>query len=96
MTIRVNEQNKKISKAGIFLTEAIIPTVCPRDCYDTCSMIIRIDKKRDKRSIFGDSINPITQGFTCPRGVKDIERLFNNNRVLHPFIRRHKSVEKVD
>jgi len=78
------------------VTVTIIPTVCPRDCYDTCSLITKIDKEGGKSSIFGDPTNPITQGFTCPRGATDIERVFASNRVLYPFIRRHKLVDKVE
>jgi anaerobic selenocysteine-containing dehydrogenase len=79
-----------------FVTGTMIPSVCPRDCYDTCSLIIKSDRDTGKSSVLGDPTNPITQGFTCPRGVKDIERMIANNRVLHPFIRRHKLSDKVE
>jgi len=58
--------------------------VCARDCYDTCSMIIRFDENDNLISIKGDPDHPITQGILCPRGGKDIEHVYKN-RVLYPF-----------
>ncbi len=78
------------------MTATRIPSVCPRDCYDTCSLIVNIDKDIGKSSVLGDPSNPITQGFTCPRGVKDIERMIASNRVLYPFLRKHKLSDKVE
>ena len=65
-----------------------IHTVCPRDCYDTCSLIALKDGE-DIVSIVGDPGHEITQGFLCPRGNKDAQRAFQN-RVLFPWIRKEK------
>ena len=46
-------------------------TVCARDCYDTCSLKVTLGESEQILSIKGDPANPITQGFTCPRGAKD-------------------------
>ncbi len=64
----------------------IVRVVCPRDCYDTCFLISVVEDTGKIRSIKGDHGNPVTQGFVCPRGVKDCERVYNN-RVLYPYIR---------
>ncbi|MBD3198312.1 MAG: molybdopterin-dependent oxidoreductase, partial [Candidatus Lokiarchaeota archaeon] len=61
-------------------------TVCARDCYDSCSILVDIDDDGNIIRLRGDPNHPITQGFTCPRGNKDIENLYKN-RVLYPYKR---------
>ncbi|MFX1254093.1 MAG: molybdopterin-dependent oxidoreductase [Promethearchaeota archaeon] len=68
------------------MIETTLTTVCPRDCYDTCFLIVKIDNEGKILSIKGDRSNPVTQGFVCPRGAKDVERLLRN-RVLYPYIK---------
>lgn len=58
--------------------------VCPRDCYDTCSLIVRVENGRIKK-IMGDPKHPITRGVTCPRAFGDVKRVYTN-RVLYPHI----------
>ena len=70
-----------------------VSTVCARDCYDTCSLKVTLGESEQILSIKGDPANPITQGFTCPRGAKDHERLYEN-RVENPFIRKGEYFEK--
>ena len=62
-----------------------VPTVCPRDCYDTCSMVVEAREDRII-SVRGDRDNPVTRGFLCPRGVVDHIRMLRG-RILHPYIR---------
>ncbi len=54
-------------------------TVCPRDCYDTCSF--KVEEQRLKP----DPNHPITQGFSCPRGQKDMERANSSQRINQPI-----------
>jgi anaerobic selenocysteine-containing dehydrogenase len=35
----------------------------------------------------GSTVNPVTQGFICPRGVGDPKRVYSKDRVLYPYIR---------
>jgi len=48
-----------------------VSTVCARGCYDNCSLKVTFGESEQILSIKGDPANPIIQGFTCPRGVKD-------------------------
>ncbi len=64
-----------------------IVTACARDCYDTCSLVATLNDAGQIVSTNGDPNHPLTQGFTCPRGVKDGQRL-TTNRVTQPFLRR--------
>ncbi|MFX0062990.1 MAG: molybdopterin-dependent oxidoreductase [Candidatus Hermodarchaeota archaeon] len=68
------------------MIERTLTTVCPRDCYDTCFLRVNVDENGKIVSIKGDPTNPVTQGFVCPRGAKDKNRL-TQNRVLYPYTR---------
>jgi anaerobic selenocysteine-containing dehydrogenase len=72
-----------------------VSTVCPRDCYDTCSLIVSLDETGHITGIRGDPRNPYTQGFTCPRGARDQARLCEN-RVQGPSVRRGDRWEEID
>lgn len=70
-------------------------TVCARDCYDTCSLSVTLDDSGKIVALKGDPDHPITQGFLCPRGAKDHERLVTN-RVEVPYIRQNAELKPVD
>jgi len=70
-----------------------VSTVCARDCYDTCALIVSLGESERILSIKGDPRNPITQGFTCPRGARDHERLYKN-RVEDPSLRKGDRFER--
>ncbi|MCF2137554.1 MAG: molybdopterin-dependent oxidoreductase [Candidatus Thorarchaeota archaeon] len=59
--------------------------VCPRDCYDNCVLNVLVDTDGTISSVRGDPSHIATQGLTCPRALKDMERV-NTNRVLFPHI----------
>ena len=71
-----------------------IKTVCPRDCYDSCHLIAEFSDDEHRPKLKGDSSNPITQGFTCPRGAKDLDRTFSSQRVRFPYIRDKQQPDK--
>ena len=72
-----------------------ISTVCARDCYDTCSLIVTLDDSGQIRGIKGDPGHPLTRGFTCPRGASDHHRLYKD-RIGSPFLRRGEKLEQTD
>ena len=43
----------------------------------------------------GDKTNSITQGFLCPRGYRDIERVYSEERVLYPYYRAGDQFERM-
>jgi anaerobic selenocysteine-containing dehydrogenase len=65
-----------------------IKTVCARDCYDTCSLVITLGKNDTIQAVKGDPDHPVTRGMLCPRSAKDKERLYKN-RINAPFVRRN-------
>lgn len=64
-----------------------IPTVCARDCYDTCALLATVDDNGTPVRLSGDPADPITRGTLCPRGAADLKRL-GQNRIDRPHIRR--------
>lgn len=70
-------------------------TVCARDCYDSCGLIVQFNEAGRMQPVSGDPAHPITRGFTCPRGRKDHKRVFAN-RVEVPHLRRRGRLEPVD
>jgi len=72
-----------------------IKTVCARDCYDVCSLMIHLDKNNTIASVKGDPHHPLTRGMVCPRSAKDGERL-KKNRVAAPFLRENNGYKKIE
>jgi anaerobic selenocysteine-containing dehydrogenase len=66
--------------------------VCPRNCYDTCSLI---SEKIDGRivRIVGDFDNPFTAGTPCVKGQTHLKVVYHPDRLLHPMKRAGKKGE---
>lgn len=68
--------------------EEIVYSVCPQDCYCTCSMRIHLkDGKIVKIDGFPES--PYTEGFFCLKGHSYIQHTFNPNRIKYPMLRQN-------
>ena len=65
---------------------------CPRDCYDSCSIVTRV---RDGKlhSIEANKKQPFTQGFLCPKGQNPMQYVYSKERVLYPMKRDGKKGE---
>lgn len=57
---------------------------CPRDCYDTCSIVTRVRNGR-LHSIEANGKQPFTQGFLCPKGQGLSQYVYSKQRVLYPM-----------
>jgi len=60
---------------------------CPRDCYDTCSIISIVDNTGKLVKVMGNKDHPITRGYLCPKGYNLIKYVYHKNRVLYPLRR---------
>lgn len=65
---------------------------CPRDCYDTCSMVTRV-RNGKLHSIEANDKQPFTQGFLCPKGQNLSRYVYSKQRILHPMRRTGKKGE---
>lgn len=68
-----------------------LPSVCPLDCPDRCSLSVDVEQERIQR-IGGSALNPLTVGtgkvpYICKK-VEDFgERAYGKQRILHPMRR---------
>jgi anaerobic selenocysteine-containing dehydrogenase len=69
-----------------------IYSTCPRDCYDTCSIITRV-RNGKLHSIEANSKQPFTSGFLCPKGQGLNQYVYSKQRLLHPMKREGKKGE---
>ncbi len=67
-------------------SDRVFRTVCPRNCYCTCGMLVTV---RDGRivSIEGDPLNSATEGKICLKGISYAERVASEHRLRSPLRR---------
>jgi anaerobic selenocysteine-containing dehydrogenase len=65
-----------------------IRTVCPRNCYCTCGMLVTLDGHDRIVRIEGDPANPATGGHVCLKGLSYARRVGYHDRLLTPMRRR--------
>ncbi|MEI6666970.1 MAG: molybdopterin-dependent oxidoreductase [Acidobacteriota bacterium] len=65
-----------------------IRTVCPRNCYGTCGMLVTLDHTNHIVAIEGDPANPATEGHVCLKGLSYARRIGYRDRLLTPVRRR--------
>jgi anaerobic selenocysteine-containing dehydrogenase len=71
-----------------------IRTVCPRNCYCTCGMLVTVDSGRITR-IAGDPENPATGGHVCLKGLSYARRVTTAERLRWPLRRTASGFERV-
>jgi len=68
-------------------SESIIKsTVCPRNCYSSCSFKVEIKNKKIQR-IFPHEANKATPEGVCLKGLSYLERAYAKDRILFPLKR---------
>jgi len=68
------------------MTRRTVRTVCPRNCYCTCGMLVTVEGDRILE-ITGDPENPATQGTVCLKGLSYAQRAFHPHRLTSPMRR---------
>jgi anaerobic selenocysteine-containing dehydrogenase len=68
------------------MSSRIIRTVCPRNCYCTCGMLVAVEDGRIV-GIEGDPENPATGGKVCLKGLSYAERQVHGDRLTSPLRR---------
>lgn len=61
--------------------------ICPRNCYDTCS-IISTTRNGRLVSIEGDPNHSYTRGKLCPKAMDEIHKVYHTQRVKYPMRQR--------
>ena len=65
---------------------ALVHGACPHDCPDTCAMHVTVEDGRATK-VAGDPDHPITVGFLCGKVSNYLDRVYSDERILHPLVR---------
>src|SRR5919202_2099909 len=60
---------------------------CPHDCPDTCAMLVTVDESGRATKVAGNPEQPVTDGFLCGKVSNYLDRVYADDRLLHPLIR---------
>jgi anaerobic selenocysteine-containing dehydrogenase len=63
-----------------------VRAACPHDCPDTCAMLVEVEDGRATR-VTGNPDQPVTAGFLCGKVSNYLDRVYSDERVLHPLVR---------
>jgi anaerobic selenocysteine-containing dehydrogenase len=69
-------------------------SVCPLNCFDSCSLKVKVEAGK-VTGISGDSEQPVTAGFICPKGRALAERIYHPDRVLHPLFKKNGGWQRI-
>ncbi|MFQ5862921.1 MAG: molybdopterin-dependent oxidoreductase [Candidatus Brocadiales bacterium] len=64
----------------------IVKSTCPRDCYDTCSILTTVEDGKAVK-LQGNPKHPITQGFICWKIKNALKFVYSPERILYPLKR---------
>src|SRR5262249_51146440 len=64
-----------------------VRTACPLDCPDSCSLDVTVERGRVVKIDAADA-NPTTRNFICGKVRRFGERLYGDDRLLYPAVRK--------
>ena len=64
-----------------------VPTACPLDCPDSCSLDVTVERGKIVR-IDGSRRAASTEGYICGKVRRFDRRVYGDDRILHPAVRR--------
>jgi anaerobic selenocysteine-containing dehydrogenase len=64
-----------------------VRTACPLDCPDSCTVDVTVEQGRIVQIDGGDE-NPVTRQFICAKVRRFAERVYGEDRLLYPAVRR--------
>ena len=74
-------------KPGVAPPESTVSTACPLDCPDACTLDVTVRGGRVTK-IDGSTENHITNGYICAKVRRFHERVYGEDRLLYPAVRR--------
>ena len=74
-------------KPAVAPPESVVQTACPLDCPDACTLNVTVRGGRVTK-VDGANENHITNGYICSKVRRFPERVYGDDRLLHPAIRR--------
>ncbi len=76
-----------MAKPGAAPTESNVQTACPLDCPDACTLDVTLRSGRITK-IDGSKDNHITNGYICAKVRTFHDRVYGDDRLLYPAVRR--------
>lgn len=76
-----------MAKPGVAPPESTVTTACPLDCPDACTLSVTVRGGRVIK-IDGATSNHITDGYICAKVRRFPERVYGDDRLLFPAVRR--------
>ncbi|MDR1989039.1 MAG: molybdopterin-dependent oxidoreductase, partial [Acidobacteriaceae bacterium] len=67
--------------------EQIVETACPLDCPDACTLAVTVHHGK-VITLDGTPKNPVTNGYICAKVRRFHERVYGEDRLLHPAVRK--------
>ena len=64
-----------------------VRTACPLDCPDSCTLEVAVEKGRVV-AIDGGNENPVTRDYICGKVRRFADRVYGEDRLLHPAVRK--------
>ena len=68
---------------------SVVETACPLDCPDSCTLAVTVQRGKVV-ALDGLRKNPVTDGFICAKVRKFGERVYGQDRLLYPAVRKGK------
>jgi anaerobic selenocysteine-containing dehydrogenase len=76
-----------MAKPAVAPPESVVTTACPLDCPDACTIEVTVRGGRVTK-IDGSTDNPITNCYICAKVRRFPERVYSDDRLLYPAVRR--------
>jgi anaerobic selenocysteine-containing dehydrogenase len=70
----------------------VVETACPLDCPDACSLAVTVQSGKVV-GIDGSHKNPVTSGYICAKVRKFDQRVYGDDRILYPAVRKGRKGE---
>ncbi len=60
--------------------------VCPRNCFDSCSMLAYVSDQGNLIKVAGDTEHTYTNGQLCTKGYSYTQHVYHQDRVIYPML----------
>ncbi|MEN3336504.1 MAG: hypothetical protein V7647_180 [Acidobacteriota bacterium] len=80
-------RNAAVGGSDVAWGHSTVRTACPLDCPDSCTLDVTVENGRVVK-IDGGHANPATRGFICGKVRRFTDRLYGEDRLLYPAIRK--------
>ena len=80
-------RNASGAESDVTWGRSTVRTACPLDCPDSCTLDVTVENGRVVKIDGGDA-NPSTRGYICGKVRRFTDRLYGEDRLLYPAVRK--------